>query len=34
MTDTDLANIIELPEKVNEKNKSLEATKLDRPKNL
>ena len=28
-TDTDLANIIELPEKVNEKNKSLEATELD-----
>ena len=27
--DTDLANIIELPEKVNEKNKSLEATILD-----
>ena len=28
-TDTDLANIIELLEKVNEKNKSLEATELD-----
>ena len=28
-TDTNLANIIELPEKVNEKNKSLEATELD-----
>ena len=28
-TNTDLANIIELPERVNEKNKSLEATELD-----
>ena len=28
-TDTDLANIIELPEKVNEKNKSTGATELD-----